>query len=233
MLGDEGLPACRGARSESCTTLDGAAAMHPSHLQSFDDIARNDRDFAAFQAGIGGPFAPSRRAARKLVELSRCATVLDFGCGPGVFAQTCTAAPMFGFDAPAEFALTGYDSAPAMLSRARVAHPAGRWLDELPTGEQWEAVVARHVLEHCGESWRDTLAVILTRAQKLAVIALSAPLNNRSRLMVHDDYLGARRWSIPRSELVPMIVGHGFAVPIGSPPGTTVAGETLLALSRT
>lgn len=224
MLGDEGLPACRGARSESCTTLDGAAAMHPSHLQSFDDIARNDRDFAAFETGIGGATAPSRRAARDLVERFRCRTVLDFGCGPGVFAVTC---------AGAGFELTGYDSAPAMLSRARVAHPAGRWLDELPTGEQWEAVVARHVLEHCGESWRDTLAVILTRAQKLAVIALSAPLNNRSRLMVHDDYLGARRWSIPRSELVPMIVGHGFAVPIGSPPGTTVAGETLLALSRT
>lgn len=198
--------------------------MHLTHLQSFDDIARNDRDFASFEVGIGGPSAPSRRAAREMVERFGCATVLDFGCGPGVFASTC---------AGAKFELTGYDAAPAMLARARAAHPAGRWLDALPTDERFDAVVARHVLEHCGESWRDTLGVILTRAQKLAVIALSAPLNNRSRLMVHDDYLGARRWSIPRSELVPMIVGHGFAVPIGAPPGATVAGETLLALSRT
>mgnify|MGYP001578629523 CR=1 FL=1 len=152
----------------------------------------------------------------------RCMSVLDLGCGPGTFAQT-----LRNRESPASYC--GLDSSPALLALAVERHvdqhaesrigrkePSRRFeradLTERLAALDFDAVVLRHVLEHVVPGWGRVLGNALLAARKVVFVAFSQPMSGRSEAIPTDEYLGLRRWSLPRSAFEAIVAAHRFHV---------------------
>lgn len=193
-----------------------------AHLRSFDQVARED--LRRFDVGIGPWNARSRLAIERRMTHHRCESVLDLGCGPGTFAET-----LRHRQSPASYC--GIDSSPALLALAIERHvdqfaasrpgrrePPRRFeradlAGPLPiAGEQFDAVVVRHVLEHVVPGWGTILETALRAARKVVFVAFSQPLSGRPEAIPTDEYLGLRRWSLPRSAFEGIVAANRFHV---------------------
>lgn len=192
------------------------------HLRSFDQVARED--LRRFDIGIGPWNARSRLAIERRMAFYHCLSVLDLGCGPGTFAQT-----LRNSMSPASYC--GVDSSPALLALAVTRHvdphaesrigrkePPRRFeradlAGPLPiAGEQFDAVVVRHVLEHVVPGWGTILETALRAARKVVFVACSQPLSGRTEAIPTDEYLGLRRWALPRSVFESIVAANRFHV---------------------
>lgn len=181
-------------------------------MRTFEEVARSP-DAPKFIAGIGGADAPSRVAiARRLVEFG-CTSVLDVGCGPGVFMDTltmkCPGVAYFGVDASQAMCDLAARRIESPAQRVRLFDPLG---NETGTDFHADAVVLRHVLEHAGDRWRSLLAWSLHWAAKAVFLAFSQPPNTGAIERETDRYLGLRRWSIPLPPLKELATDLGWTI---------------------
>lgn len=178
-------------------------------MRSFDDVARSS-DLKRFTAGIGAWNAPSRLAIAARIKSLLCRSVLDIGCGPGVFMETLDRCDLsdvayFGIDssqtlvdhAAASMAEAAARVAPKVIDRrVRLFDPCN--LSLMHTDFRSDAVVLRHVLEHVGpQHWRTALAFALQNAKRAVLVAFSQPTCLGEHERETDRYLGLQRWAIP------------------------------------
>jgi ubiquinone/menaquinone biosynthesis C-methylase UbiE len=167
--------------------------------ERFDTIAATPAEFKEFCERIGDARAPSRLAAKEAI--AACSSVLDVGCGPGVFRATLDLEPAW----PGHY--VGVDTSTRMIEHALAAHPTvitkTDWvLHEDPSrvlpfaAGSFEAVVARHVLEHLDRP--RTLLRELTRiCERVLVLVFSqSPLHYTSQgIRVADQYMKVPRFA--------------------------------------
>lgn len=187
---------------------------------AFAKIAENR--MTDFLAGIGGPSHPSRLLAAK--RLAACETILDVGCGPGVFLHTLQDTR------PEGFTYVGVDPVPAMTDAAERLHRKhylGPWrnarAEELPFPDRtFQGVLVRHVLEHL-QAPVPALREAARVCDRDLVLVFSQWTNPR-RSIVSDSHLQALRWSHHDSTLfVAVPEFHTVARYIWRPGGTVEA----------
>lgn len=175
----------------------------------FRDIWRERR--AAFLAGIGPAGARSRLLAAGAV--ADCSTVLDVGCGPGVFRATLalTSRP----DPLARY--VGVDAVEEMLPESANLPgppPTVEWIEakaeSLPfEAGEFEGVVVRHLLEHLEDPY-EVLREAARVCSRIVVLVFSQWPRNGGKSMISDAYLKAIRWSHPERLLRAELDRAGF-----------------------
>jgi len=124
--------------------------------------------------GFFSPFLRRRRIAAARPWLQ--GRVFDFGCGSGALA---TAIPSSDY--------AGYDADPAVIEKARLAHPRHRFLATAPDQGDWDTVACLAVIEHCADpaAFLARLAALVRQGGR---IVLTTP--HPAFEIVHD--VGAR-----------------------------------------
>ena len=190
-------------------------AQHQKAQARFEEIGATAELFASFSRGIGGPKDPSR--LRLAGDLLGSTSVLDVGCGPGVFLQTLIENP------PAErWRYAGVDGSAAMISRAATLAagplPAGARVSfqvadvEDLTGfapQEFDAVVVRHVLEHLEEAVPALGECLRVCRSRLLLVFSQFPASGGYSILADTD-MGVPRWAHSRERLVGVLEGAGF-----------------------
>lgn len=167
---------------------------------------------ALFIAGIGNAGAPSRLRAAE--ALRHCMSILDVGCGPGVFLTTLQLAEIEGH-LEALDRYVGVDAVHEMLLSFPQPWPEYATFqhctaDKIPYADRdFEGVVVRHLLEHM----RDPLPVLKEACRlcsRTLVIVFSQWPHTGSKSVPTDAYLGAARWSHPEWIMDSRIRRSGF-----------------------
>lgn len=158
-----------------------------------------------FVAGIGPAGAPSRVRAAEALRM--CQSILDVGCGPGVFLTTLQLHEGGHFERPRAARLeryVGVDPVAEMLpwrgySRAQVPDVEAEFhqgdAEDLPYGDgEFRGVLLRHVLEHL-EDPIPALREALRVSSGMVVLVFSQWPRDGWKSILTDQYLGALRWS--------------------------------------
>lgn len=168
-------------------------------MSAFEDIAKDPARYATFAQCIGDAKAPSRVIAAQEIEKAGCESVLDVGCGPGVFGDTLLMREWAG-------SYLGYEPNGTMARKARHA------VQTMWPSDQFDAVLVRHVLEHLTPlAGSRLLAECRPRCRKLLLLAFSQELHNGSRAILTDKHLGAERYSHSRPMMLAEL-NRGFTV---------------------
>lgn len=176
-------------------------------VDHFERIAKADEDFHTFTVGVGDARAPSRLLlASKLVGQP---TVLDVGCGPGIFAQTLADERWPGM-------YRGIDSSAEMVAKARASFPlrtfdVGNVEALLYLDRQFSAVVVRHVLEHLWD-FREAIAECARVCASRLLLVLSQLPNDGAMSWRTDTFLGVPRWSHAATHLRAQVEAQGFVL---------------------
>jgi len=160
--------------------------------RAFQNIWEKHR--ALFIAGIGNAGAPSRKRAAD--ALGFCKSILDVGCGPGVFLTTLQLdkgrRPLeryVGIEAVHEM-LLGFPQ--PWPEYATFQHGTA---EEIPFKDnEFEGVLVRHLLEHLKDPL-PALGEACRVCSRTLVIVFSQWPHTGSKSVPTDDYLGAARWS--------------------------------------
>ena len=188
-----------------------------------------------FLKGIGDTEAPSRLRAAN--DIAGAQSVLDVGCGPGVFIQTLEGRRVrryFGIDGSAEFVRQA--EILAKQTSIPLASVQLHDLDEpLPfTDDEFDAVVVRHVLEHL-ERPEFALAEAVRVCSETLVVVFSQFPTSGTHSRITDADMKLPRWAHPAHFMESVIGSGGFTLSIQDqyePPMTAVlSGELGTALS--
>lgn len=190
--------------------------------KAFQNIWEKHRHL--FIAGIGPAGAPSRKRAAE--ALTYCKSILDVGCGPGVFLTTLQLIPRavvldryVGVDAVADMlpevpkAVTiqveGEPDVPEVIIEGTVIFQHCT-ADKMPYADRdFEGVLVRHLLEHL-ENPLPVLKEACRLCSRTLVIVFSQWPRMSGRSLPTDAYLGAPRWAHPEQTLELAIRIAGF-----------------------
>ncbi len=159
----------------------------PPAENAFRDIAQHR--MPQFLSGIGGHRHPSRLLAAK--RLAGCETIIDVGCGPGVFWTTLAALR------PGTFTYLGFDPVVEMFESAGTG-VAGSLregaAESLPLPDKSaDGVLVRHVFEHLEDPAPAMREACRVCARDLVIVF--SQWTNPRRSIISDSYLKALRWS--------------------------------------
>ncbi len=174
----------------------------PPAENAFRDIA--EHRMPAFLAGIGGHRHPSRLLAAKC--LAGCETIIDVGCGPGVFWSTLADVH------PGPFTYLGFDPVAEMFKSAGTGvygFLREGAAESLPVPDKCaDGVLVRHLLEHLEDPCPAIREACRVCARDLVIVF--SQWTNPRRKMVSDSYLKALRWSHCDAPLIEAAWRHEF-----------------------
>lgn len=199
----------------------------PTAAESFDAIAADPASLRSFLACIGSSAAASRMRAAGLICESLCNSVVDAGCGPGLFFRTLadvcvgTLVPQYvGVDPVAKLLAIAADTYTLPIEPVIRTSPCafgpgwsthylvhGDPLAQLAGAERCaDAVLLRHVVEHVPDPL-PLLRAAARAARRLVVVVVSQETRSAGipRSLLTDTHLGALRWSHWRPDLLAMM----------------------------
>lgn len=176
----------------------------------FRDIWRERR--AQFVADIGPAGAPSR--LRAAAALSDCASILDVGCGPGVFRATLALAD----DRVKLERYVGVDPVGEMLPwrGPSNANPEAEFhethAESLPFEDQaFHGVLLRHLLEHLEDPYPALREAARVCSRSLVLVFSQWPRDGAKSILT-DAHLKVLRWSHGTPILMAELKRAGFAM---------------------